>query len=342
VGACKFIATQGMRVENLISYDHFGTGWWWDWDSRNYTFTGCTVFGIHAGTAIEGNRTLQQEWAAAGLWSEGNQGPGVVSHNCFYSIVGPAFGALESPQIRFENNLVVDCSAAIEFRDLPREDGKAETERVRRVAGIVVKNNRIKGPHWAGFATSIGQFLRGDMPADYQVVLDGNTYDPSNDKPMIVWKTTTARTLDDARRVLGVEAAGKMREIRFDAPLIPVHSTTEKELMSEDPDRFVQVPSRGAEKLSLDVVLKGHKVGETVAIPVFGRTDILSAGQDSACEVYDLHHHRHVRLTLPDASRRKLLEDRVTRYALLKPVYLKVKITSLAPYAREAVLVGVR
>ena len=342
VGACKFLATQGMRVENVISYDHFGTGWWWDWDNRNYAFTGCTVFGIHAGAAIEDKHILQQAWAAAGLWSEGNQGPGVVSNNCFYSITGPAFGAFESPGVVFENNLIVDCSAAVEFRDLPRDDGKEENERVRRVANIVVKNNRIKGAHWAAFATSIGEFKRGDKPADYKVSLDGDTFDPSNEKPVILWKTTAAKTLEDAQRVFGIEAAGKVGKVRLDAPLIPVHSTSEKELNSEDPNRFVQVPSQEAERLSIDRVLEGRKPGQVVAIPVFGRTDVAAAGRGFACEVYDLHHHRHVRVLLPDASKRTLLEDRVTRYAVLRPVYLRVKITRLAPYSVEAELVDVQ
>ena len=342
VGACKFLATQGMRVENVISYDQFGTGWWWDWDSRNYTFTGCTVFGIHAGAATEGNRILQQEWAAAGLWTEGNQGPGAVTSNFFYSIIGPALGALESPDITFANNLVVDCSAAIEFRDIQREDGKQEQERVRRVSNIVAKNNQIKNTRWAGFATSIGEFKRGDKPSDYKVVLDGNTYDLTNGKPVIVWKTTTAKTLEDARSVFGIEAAGKQGEIRFDVPLIPVHSTTEKELQSEDPNRFVQVPSQEAEKLNIDDVLKERKPGDIVTIPVFGRTDIETVGAASACEAYDLHYHRHVRVLLPDASKRKLLEDRVTRYAVLQPVYLRVKIAKLNHYSVEAELMDAK
>ncbi len=68
---------------------------------------------------------------------------------------------------------MVDCATAIEFRDLQREKGKSEQERVRRVANIVAKNNRIKGPRSAAFATSIGEFKRGDGPADYGVMLDG-------------------------------------------------------------------------------------------------------------------------------------------------------------------------
>jgi hypothetical protein len=173
-------------------------------------------------------------------------------------------------------------------------------------------------------------------------MLDGDTFDLSNGSPLVLWRTTPAKTLGDARSIFNVEAAGKMGTISFDTPLIPIRSTTEKELQSEDPDRFVQVSSREAEKLNIDDAMKDHKPGDVVVIPALGRTDIVTDGSVSACEVYDLHYHRHVRVGLPDAAKRQLMEDRVTRYAVLTPVYLQVRITGLKPYLVQADLVDLK
>ncbi|MBD3391491.1 MAG: DUF1565 domain-containing protein, partial [Chitinivibrionales bacterium] len=47
VGACKLLCTDGVVVENLVSYDHCGCGWWFDWENVNFTIRGCTIFGNH-------------------------------------------------------------------------------------------------------------------------------------------------------------------------------------------------------------------------------------------------------------------------------------------------------
>jgi len=342
VGACKFLATNGMKVQNLISYDHFGTGWWWDWDSVNYEFTGCTVFGIHAGTAIEGDRTLQQAWAAAGLWTEGNKGPALIANNTFYGTMGSAIGLLESSNVVVENNLCVDNAAGVEFRDVGREPGVSEENRTRHILNITVRNNRIKDWRWGAFTTSVGEFKRGPNPMDYNVQFSGNVFDQgSNGKPFLIWSGLTANSLDSLMQVPGLADVGLADSVPFRGPKLSIHSTTATELHSKDPDRFVQVQSQDAEKISIDDALGDAGVGSTVQVPVFGRTAITQDGSVKACDVYDLHLHRHVHLKLPDEAIASAVEQAVTPYAILKPVYIRATLTKRDPYDIQANAIGV-
>ncbi len=342
VGACKFMSTRGMKVQNVISYDHFGTGWWWDWDSVDYEFTGCTVFGIHAGTAIEGDRTIEQEWAAAGLWSEGNKGPGRIANNTFYGTMGSAIGLFESSDVVVENNLCVDNAAAVEFRDLGREAGASEESRTRHILNITVRNNRIKDWRWAAFATSIGEFKRGPNPVDYNVQIFGNVFDAgSNGKPLLIWSGLTADTLDSLKTVPGLANAGVADSIPFAGAQLSIHSTTATELGSKDPGRFVQVQSEDAERVSLDDALGTARAGATVRIAVFGRTPITQVEGKKMCDVYDLNLHRHVHLTFPNNALASAVEQAVTPYAILTPTYLRVKLTKRDPYDIQATAIGV-
>src|SRR5690606_15661586 len=99
-GACKFLVTQGMRVEGVITYDNYGSGWWMDWDTSDYGITRCTIFGNHAGVGLENGRDrVDQPWAAVGIWTEANTGNGWITDNVIYSNVSAGIGILDSRNV---------------------------------------------------------------------------------------------------------------------------------------------------------------------------------------------------------------------------------------------------
>ena len=338
--ASKFLSTRGMRVEGLISYDNFGSGWWMDWDNKDFVITRSTVFGNHAGMGIEQNREkLDQPWAGVGIWTEAND-TGRITDNVIYSNTAAGIGILESRNILVAGNTIVDCGTGIEFRDLNRDGVQDDAQRKRNIWNVTIRDNRIKG--WRGqyaIETSVGEFRRGSRPAGYQVTIDGNRYDPP-DRPagLIKWINTAVDALDAAREKLGISAEDRIESIDFAPRLIQTYSTGEKELNSTDPDRFRQVDSRQAESTGFDDVLAGTKNGTVVTLPVYGRTATIESNGNLSAEVYDLKHKRHLTLILTPTSRRSL-EARVAPFALLEPVKLCVRITSNKPYALTGELV---
>lgn len=338
--ASKFLNTRGMRVEGLISYDNFGSGWWMDWDNRDFVITRSTVFGNHAGMGIEQNREkLNQPWAGVGIWTEAND-TGRITDNVIFSNTAAGIGILESRNIVIEGNTIVDCGSGIEFRDLNRDGVDDDSARKRNIWNITVRNNRIKD--WRGryaIETSIGEFKRGNRPADYQVTIDGNVYDPPDRSAgFIKWINAGVDTLEAARVPLGIAGNGRIESFDFAPPLIRTYSTGEKELSSTDPDRFRQVDSRQAEAVGFDDALAGAVEGDVVHLRVHGRTPTVQSNGSLSAEVYDLKHKRHLTLMLTPESRRAL-EARVQAFAALEPVELKVRITSLKPYALTGELV---
>ncbi len=341
-GACKFLYSQGMRVEGVISYDNFGSGWWLDWDNSDYLITGCTIFGNHAGVGLEnGHEKVDQPWAAVGIWTEGNTGKGVISNNVIYSNVSAGIGILESSDVLVEGNTIVDCGTGIEFRDLNREGVDDDAKRTRRIRNITVRNNRIK--HWRGdhaILTSIGEFKRGDSPADYQVVFEDNIYDPPANRStkFMRWINTHVDTIDTAREKWGICHNDRIEPFDFAPPLIKTYSTGEAALKSTDPARFHQVDSKQAETSGFDDVLAHANEGDIVTLRVHGRTPTIESDGQLSADVYDLKHKRHLTLNLTPESR-KTLEARVPPFAVLEPVELRVRLTSLKPYDLSGELV---
>jgi hypothetical protein len=345
-GASKFLWTTGLRVHRHVSYDNFGSGWWMDWNNVDYEVAGSTIFGNHAGEAMEHGERVDQWWAGAGIWSEGNPGPGRIADNLIYSNTGAGIGLLESGRVTVEHNVIFDCARGIELRDMDRED-VADHERQRAVRDLVIRDNRFKA--WrddAAIATSIGAWAKGPRPRDYRVAFRNNLFDPIAGSGILMWIEAEPFPQPEAMAMLeesggaGSEAAGAGNRVtRLPAPAktIGTVSTNLAAITAALPQRFRQVESDAVEKLSIRDAFAGRAIGEVIAIPALGRTAFEAAtGGKWSCEVYDLATRAHVRLHLRSEADRDALGRAVGVHASLEPAWVRVRVTRNDPYHLEA------
>jgi hypothetical protein len=186
-------------------------------------------------------------------------------------------------------------------------------------------------------------------PAAMGIVIDDNTYDisPANKGPWASWKPTDAPRairatgLAALRARLGVEAHGVAEHVDFRGPLIDVHTyPTATDATHPDAKKLQEVPSQAAERNPIDTAIATQHgvVGQVVTMPVYGHTPLTGTGRHVACQVYDLQ-CRYVRLQLPTVAAQRLLQQRVTWYAIIEPTYIRVRLTKVEPYDVEGVFI---
>lgn len=372
-GANKVLVSDGLVVDGLISYDNYGAGWWMDWDNIDFTIKNCTIFGNHAGEAYElvnGNmEVVHHAWAAPGIWSEGNPGPGLIENNVIHSNDAEGIGLLESgfrKEIIVRNNLIINNSGGgISIRGLERGDHKA--------GPAIITGNKFKNSYsqvlTAGYdwSTDGGHFktITSATPADMGFEIDYNTYDNSialeaaeyyevDVWPMIGWASynssnnpaitrVTANTIDDMRaEPLQIEEHGSVAPVN-DIPdnqlidVYPLESITDV----GNPGKMHQVPSQAAEDNTIDEALENVSEGDEVSIPVYGRLrDIEQHGNVYVMDVYDLQ-ARHVRVAMDEETKDSLTQA-IQPYVVLMPYNLTMKLSEKSEdgYTIEGIDIG--
>ncbi|MBD3393153.1 MAG: DUF1565 domain-containing protein [Chitinivibrionales bacterium] len=317
-GAFKILTSDSVRIENLVSYDHVGSGIWFDWDNTNFVVSGCTVFGNHG---------LTEWWEGPGMWNEcgGNGGMSYYENNLVYSCTGVGLEAMETDGMTMRNNLVVDCAVATGLRHMDRPP--------HFTYDTHIINNRFKDcTVFAGFTSSVGSWdLGSHSPEAKQVVMDGNIYDPVPDRPLIRWGNTRANTVEEARDILGWEQNGLVEEFEFPFPLFDV-----KLSQSE----IVQVGYDG-EQYFIDNAFDAAAVGDVVTIPVQGRGDIVRDGNTWKTTIYDLGNNRHVSITMETQALTEEVENEISRFAMWSPGSMVVRIDSKDEYDFRATVLSV-
>jgi hypothetical protein len=304
-GAFKILTSDSVRIENLVSYDHVGSGVWFDWDNTNFLVTGCTVFGNHG---------LTEWWQGPGMWNECGGGPkhGVsrFENNLVYSCTGVGLEAMETDGMIMRNNLVADCGVATGLRHMDRPPHYTYDT---RITGNRFKDNSL----FAAFTTSVGSWNLTDYsPEAKKVHLDSNIYEPVADRPLLRWGGTRCNTLDEVRERLGWEENGRADSIDFPFDYIDVKLSTSE---------LVQVGYEG-EKYSIDAAFDGQSIGDEVTIPVQGHGSIMADGNGWTTNVYDLKNNRHVIVRIEGKSMRDEVASEISRFAMWKPASMRIRI----------------
>ncbi len=336
----KYGYTRNLVADGVISYDNNGIGFWLDWNNENFLVQNCTFFGNHAGMAYANftdNQLRNQKWAGVGFASEGNPSGRFLGNTC-YSNLWSGVSLWESGYdggILVEGNLFVDNSIHVEFRAMDR---RSDEDPMVGLSDVTLRDNRFldwRDVCWytGGLVDTISDL---PTPGDAGFVIDRNRYflaSPTDRDFFGKWLNILTRSFGEMQSKLGVEAAGSVEPLTFDATRIPVFETTLEDVGTS---RMTQVPSALAEETTIDRAILGLAEGDTATIPVFGRKAIRQEGDRWMTEVYDLQ-ARYVTLVLTESQARRL-EEEIQPFASIAPVDIGIRLVTVEPYRIEATL----
>ena len=170
-GGGKWVFTDNLLVERMVSYDNQGIGFWIDIENQNYTVRD-SVFFSNIGPADRPDKGF-------GLVGEISPGPGLFEGNLFYANGGSGIGVWEAAGVEVRDNTFIDDT--IQLRDISRVMNPGENWNV--LENILIHNNRFVGDSGIrGVGDELAQF-----PQHVNIVANENTYDLNPGVPFAEW-----------------------------------------------------------------------------------------------------------------------------------------------------------
>ena len=254
----KFLLTDTVLVENIVSEGHYGPGWWFD--SENYHF----VFRNNVIRNCRG-RIGQPDWEGPGMWIETNKNSNSqIYNNLIENCTGAGICIMESQDLDIHNNVVRDCGSAVELRHW----GVDTTYDRGPITNVNFHDNFFDGWVSAGVATSIGEWgtLVLDSgtfewsPEANNLVFDNNYYCQPGGKPLFSFIGQQYQTLADVRSGLGFEANGEINCDPGDIITTSSYHVAAHRQMSDTPTFLKVVGNR------LPVDVRGMTAGASVHV----------------------------------------------------------------------------
>ncbi|AWK88470.1 right-handed parallel beta-helix repeat-containing protein [Azospirillum thermophilum] len=194
----KFLGTDGLVVERLVSEDNVGPGLWLDTANRNF---------VIRNSVIRRNTGNAEGWEGPGIWIEYNRDArGRVHDNVVMANSSAGIELLESSGVVIENNVLLDNPACVAFRNMPRGEPPATL-----LGDLRIHGNLCGG--WTTAAVATGPGLWDGFDATkHGIAIDRNRYlvprAGGQAGPLFSWIGETAGSLAEATRKFGFEAQG--------------------------------------------------------------------------------------------------------------------------------------
>ncbi|OPZ17156.1 MAG: hypothetical protein BWZ10_01258 [candidate division BRC1 bacterium ADurb.BinA364] len=302
-GGGKWAHTDGLTIEGLISHDNTGHGLWLDIENKNYTVSGCRIYGNHG---------LARDSQGAGIFIEISPGPGVIRDNICYSNTGGGIKLAESSDILVENNVLVDNGVGIELRDM------VERKNNKDMRDISIRGNTIKDWREAAIQASLGAW-DFDSPAVKRIAIDNNIYDPPQGRPFADWGGAMLGSLEEARRALKIEAGGLLQSTAFEYPLV---ASRTRDLARAE---------------SIDERIAQAAAGDIVVLPLYGRSTVKTTNLGRSVTAYDLD-SRYVEVLLGDDQIERAVLGAVEAWPMGTPGRIRARVLEIEPALRVQAL----
>ena len=191
----KFLDTDGLLIERIVSEHNRGPGLWLDTNNRNF---------VIRNSLIRNNSGPTEGWQGPGIWIELNAASnGQIYGNMIAGNSSAGIEVMESSGIAIYGNTLLDNPACIAFRNLPRGANGGTI-----LANIHVYDNLCAGWTSAAIATGIGEW-EGFDPSAHGIVIDRGRYLAAG-RPLFSWDGIEAATPEDAALRLGFERNGRV------------------------------------------------------------------------------------------------------------------------------------
>jgi hypothetical protein len=205
----KIGVSRGTVIDNMESYENYGSGMWFD--SKNTNFTVRNSY-IHHNRDVSASDGTVYKASGRGLYIEKNWGGGLVENNVIADNGGAGITIVSTNDAKFNNNLLLRNEQNIQFVAMTGPSYEYFTLRNLTFRGTHMKGWRAVGSVWA----MGGDFSLG--PAGMGLSVDGSTYDTTNNTVLLgQWPAPLygAGTITQMQTKYGWEYQGKIGSISF-------------------------------------------------------------------------------------------------------------------------------
>lgn len=169
----KFLYTDGLVVDNLLTENNYGPGLWFDWDNKNF---------IVRNSTFRNNKGITVAGEGGGFWIEGNPNAnGKVYNNVFTGNQGEGIQIMESNGVEVYDNTFLNNYACIKIRN----QGRYPNPEVRYIRNLSVHHNLCGGNVRAGIYTDEGDWIGWDY-RNLNIDINNNYY-RNDGKALIDW-----------------------------------------------------------------------------------------------------------------------------------------------------------
>jgi uncharacterized protein YjdB len=200
----KVTLSRGTLIDNVESYENYGTGMWLDNKNTNYTVRNSY---FHNNLGIAGTGSNEN---GRGLYLEKNWGVGLVEDNVFADNAGAGIVIVNSNDVSFDNNLIIRNQQSIQMLNVIGSGYDLFT----------LKNLSFIGTHMKGWRSTASVWARGGDfsagPAAMGLSLEESTYDNAgNAVQLVAWPAPIygASTITQVQTKFGWEHSGKIGTI---------------------------------------------------------------------------------------------------------------------------------
>lgn len=188
-GAGKFLRSDHVVVDGLVSHDNIGPGLWFDYENHNVEIRNCTIYD---------NKGLLHDYSGSGIRCELDPGPVLIEHNRFYGNTGPNIEVNSSRRFTIRDNTFRGSS--ITLKDWPRGDDYT-------LQDVTIEHNIFRGTH---IATESDNW---DLtsPEIKHISIDHDEFESDGKKHIFQWGKQLFMGLPEVRDKLGFEKNGTLR-----------------------------------------------------------------------------------------------------------------------------------
>jgi parallel beta-helix repeat protein len=201
----KVAMSRGLLIDNMESYENYGSGLWLDYKNSDYTIQN-SYFHHNRGIVVEGEYRKEN---GRGVYLEKNWGPGLVENNVIADNQGAGIVIVNSNGVSFKHNLLLRNEQSVQLLNMT---GSGYEE-------FTLQDVAFRGTYMKGWRSAASVWARGGdfsaSPADMRLSMDESVYQLGSTGFLVQWPGPIfgARSLPQIQAKYGWETRGRLDSI---------------------------------------------------------------------------------------------------------------------------------